>query len=106
MSGTENSESQKRFDDLKALYDETVRNLTIGKAKAAALRRRVSALSSESSEHRTLRRRWVTRVTQPMILISQIQRSGGTLLSRLFDGHPRCFAHPMELSWGRPSKWD
>ena len=45
------------------------------------------------------------RVNQPMILISQIQRSGGTLLSRLLDAHPACFAHPYELSWGRPEKW-
>lgn len=45
------------------------------------------------------------RVDQPMILISQIQRSGGTLLSRLFDDHPAIFAHPYELSWGRPEKW-
>jgi hypothetical protein len=45
------------------------------------------------------------KVDQPMILITQIQRSGGTLLSRLFDGHPSLFAHPYELSWGRPEKW-
>jgi hypothetical protein len=38
------------------------------------------------------------RVDQPMILISQIQRSGGTLLSRLFDSHPAIHAHPYELS--------
>jgi hypothetical protein len=41
-----------------------------------------------------------------MLLISQVQRAGGTLLSRLFDGHPECFAHPMELKWGRPAKWN
>jgi hypothetical protein len=41
-----------------------------------------------------------------MLLISQVQRSGGTLLSRLLDGHPECFAHPMELKWGRPAKWN
>ena len=29
------------------------------------------------------------------MLVSQIQRSGGTLLSRLFDGHPECHAHPQ-----------
>jgi hypothetical protein len=45
------------------------------------------------------------KVDQPMILITQIQRSGGTLLSRLMDGHPSLFAHPYELSWGRPEKW-
>jgi FkbM family methyltransferase len=39
-------------------------------------------------------------VSQPLVLVSQIQRSGGTLMSRLFDGHPACFSHPWELSWG------
>ena len=27
-------------------------------------------------------------VNVPLVLISQVQRSGGTLLSQLFDGHP------------------
>ena len=40
-------------------------------------------------------------VRQPLVLISQIQRSGGTLLSRFFDGHPECHAHPYELKIGR-----
>jgi hypothetical protein len=39
------------------------------------------------------------------MLCSQVQRSGGTLLTRLFDGHPACFAHPNELRWGRSQKW-
>ena len=30
----------------------------------------------------------VVPVREPLVLISQIQRSGGTLLSQLFDGHP------------------
>ena len=42
----------------------------------------------------------VVRVREPMVLVSQIQRSGGTLLSRLFDGHPECHAHPYELKIG------
>jgi hypothetical protein len=37
--------------------------------------------------------------------VSQIQRSGGTLLSRLFDGHPELLAHPHEIQIGRPQKW-
>lgn len=53
-------------------------------------------------EHRL---RWTVPVTQPMLLCSQIQRSGGTLLTRLFDGHPACFTHPSELRWGRPHPW-
>jgi hypothetical protein len=40
-------------------------------------------------------------VREPLVLCSQIQRSGGTLLSRLFDGHPECHAHPYELKLGR-----
>ena len=51
------------------------------------------------------RLRWLVSVTQPMLLCSQVQRSGGTLLARLFDGCPGCFAHPSELHWGRPKKW-
>ncbi|HEV2593260.1 MAG TPA: sulfotransferase [Gaiellaceae bacterium] len=36
-------------------------------------------------------------VTQPLVLVSQIHRSGGTLLARLFDGHPALYAIPHEL---------
>jgi hypothetical protein len=42
----------------------------------------------------------------PLVLISQVQRSGGTLLSQLFDGHPQCAVYPHELKIGRPAKWD
>lgn len=41
-------------------------------------------------------------VTQPLVLISQIQRSGGTLLSQLLDGHPELHAHPHELRIAHP----
>lgn len=44
------------------------------------------------------------RVSQPLVLISQIQRSGGSLLSQLFDGHPQLLAHPYELKVGYPDK--
>lgn len=43
-------------------------------------------------------------VDQRLVLVSQIQRSGGTLLSQLFDGHPECHAHPNEIMIGKP-KW-
>jgi hypothetical protein len=45
-------------------------------------------------------------VREPLVLISQIQRSGGTLLSQLFDGHPEVHAHPHEICIGKPDKWD
>jgi hypothetical protein len=44
-------------------------------------------------------------VTCPIALISQVQRSGGTLLSQLFDGHPELHAHPHELKIGYPTKY-
>ena len=49
----------------------------------------------------------VVPVDQPLALICQAQRSGGTLLARLFDGHPQCHAHPHELHIGdkRPHVW-
>jgi hypothetical protein len=45
-------------------------------------------------------------VTEPLVWISQIQRSGGSLLSQLFDGHPQVHAHPHELKIGYPKKND
>lgn len=43
-------------------------------------------------------------VKAPLILISQVQRSGGSLLSQLFDGHSQILAHPHELKIGHPLK--
>jgi hypothetical protein len=44
-------------------------------------------------------------VTVPLALISQIQRSGGSMLNQLFDGHPQVHAHPHELKFGYPKKY-
>ena len=48
----------------------------------------------------------VVPVREPLVMVSQIQRSGGTLLSQLFDGHPECHAHPSEIYIGHPRKWN
>jgi hypothetical protein len=40
------------------------------------------------------------RLRTPLVLVSQVQRSGGTLLSQLFDNHPQLAAHPDELKIG------
>jgi hypothetical protein len=40
----------------------------------------------------------------PLILISQLPRSGGTLLSQLLDGHPALHVYPWEMKIGYPSK--
>ena len=40
-----------------------------------------------------------------LIVISQIQRSGGTLMTQLFDGHKNILSYPSELIITKP-KWD
>lgn len=48
----------------------------------------------------------VVSIDQPLVLISQTQRSGGTLLNTLLDGHPALHVHPYELLIGHPRKSD
>jgi hypothetical protein len=62
--------------------------------------------AAELAQLQTVRLANLVPVRQPLVLISQIQRSGGTLLSQLLDGHPEVHAHPGELSIGKPKKWD
>jgi hypothetical protein len=52
------------------------------------------------------RRESIVPVDQPLVLISQVQRSGGTLLNSLLDGHPELHVHPYELHIGHPTKAD
>jgi hypothetical protein len=67
----------------------------------------LAGASSRAEGALDLRRDRVVPVDQPLALISQAQRSGGTLLARLFDGHPQCHVHPHELHIGdrRPHVW-
>ncbi len=69
----------------------------------------VEALAGEASNLATIEHYLVANfvpVRQPMIMISQAMRSGGTLLSQLFDDHPQVLMHPFELKTGYPGKWD
>jgi hypothetical protein len=47
----------------------------------------------------------VDQIRLPVVMISQVQRSGGSLLSQLFDGHPQILAHPHELHIGNQLKY-
>jgi hypothetical protein len=63
----------------------------------------------EREEYRYLcrnRLEHLVEVREPLVLISQIPRSGGTLLSQLFDGHTEVHAHPGELEIGYPTRFD
>jgi hypothetical protein len=64
--------------------------------------------SESNRQLRNAYRVWLKHVqpiTAPLALISQIQRSGGSMLSQLFDGHPQVHAHPHELKIGYPKKY-
>jgi Sulfotransferase family len=49
-----------------------------------------------------MRLRHLVRVREPLVVISQVDRSGGTLLNQLFDSHPEVHTHPPELKPGTP----
>jgi hypothetical protein len=53
-----------------------------------------------------MRLRHLVPVHEPLVLVSQIQRSGGTLLAQLFDSHPQCHAFPPEFDIGHPGLAD
>ena len=65
---------------------------------------RVASSALAASWHKQKRPRYINAAL-PLVLITQIQRSGGTLLSQLFDGHPEAFAFPHELKWGGANKY-
>ena len=66
------------------------------------------SLASWADVERLLRsrREAIVPVNEPLVLISQLQRSGGTLLNTLLDGHPELHVHPYELHIGYPTKAD
>jgi len=59
----------------------------------------ISSAEAIVSNHR---RRFVVPVRQPLALITQIQRCGGTLVSQLLDGHSQLHVHPSELHINKP----
>jgi hypothetical protein len=66
-------------------------------ADRSSVRRGPVEMAAEYQHLCEVRLRELIRVNQPLVLISQVQRSGGTLLLRLFDGHPECHVVPFQL---------
>jgi hypothetical protein len=78
------------------------------KKKMSHIKTRYAALRESRSHLKKLGRiclENINPITAPVALISQIQRSGGSLLSQLFDGHSEIYAHPDELMIGHPKKY-
>jgi tetratricopeptide (TPR) repeat protein len=68
--------------------------------ESSATRRRFISLAAKPSSPP------IKRFSLPLALITQVQRSGGTLLSQLLDNHPQIFSHPQEIQIGMPRKWN
>jgi hypothetical protein len=65
------------------------------------------ALTGSAANGRTIAERLAVAfkpVTCPLVLVSQAERSGGSLFAQLFDGHSQLLAHPHELKIGYPDK--
>ena len=99
----------EKENDIKQRLSERVISYFIG--KYVKTRYRLWMLRKESNESRLnaedLNRiclEHVVPVTSPLALISEIQGSGGTLLSQLLDGHPELHNHPHELMFKSPEK--
>jgi hypothetical protein len=64
------------------------------------MKRAISGQSNNLRDIQEFLRANAIPLKAPLILISQVQRSGGTLLGQLFDGHPAIAAFPDELRFG------
>jgi hypothetical protein len=104
-----NSRHWEKKKDIKPRLSERVISYLIGKYVKA--RYRIWMIRKEANESKLnfqdlsrICSEHVLPVTSPLALIAQIQGSGGTLLSQLFDGHPELHVHPHELMIGYPEK--
>ena len=73
--------------------------------RAKRLNREIEQSKIDLEQQDEFKSKTVLPVTSPLALISQIQRSGGSLLSQLFDGHPEIYPHPHELMLGYKKKY-
>jgi hypothetical protein len=67
---------------------------------------KLAIIDSELGRIYKMRSGHIIPVEQPLFLVSQISRSGGSLMAQLFDGHPECHTHPGELHIGYPKKYN
>ena len=104
-----NSRYQKKEKDIQPKIGARIIDYLIG--KYVKIRYKIWMLRKEANESKLnlqdlsrIRSEHVLPVTSPLALIAQIQGSGGTLMSQLFDGHPELHVHPHELMIGYPEK--
>ena len=91
-------------DDIRAEREVRRAALLAARAEKQATAGRDPGSEAFATELADIRMRHLIEVRQPLVLIAQPNRSGGTLLSQLFDGHPQLHVHPWELEIG--DRWD
>lgn len=74
-------------------------------ADADRERRRQELVVAQVERAVQIRSERLVDASQPLVLISQMQRSGGTLLNQLFDGHPQLHVWPPEMKLGGGRGW-
>jgi hypothetical protein len=84
--------------------------VTLGKClkyrqRAKRLNKEIEQSKKRGEQSHNFKSENIHPVMSPLVLISQIQRSGGSLLSQLFDGHPEVHPHPHELMIGYKKKY-
>jgi Sulfotransferase family len=89
---------------------QAVRNLARGLSQYVyrryhlrSLKQALSGRIANLADAEAYLRKNAVPVQAPLVIISQVQRSGGTLLSQLFDGHPDLCAYPHELKFDFPT---
>jgi len=104
------------------IADEEKRTLSkylIDKARTGVIRQISNARVSHLKDILQICLQHISPVTAPLALVSQISYSGGSLLSRLLDGHSKLHAYPCAFtvdssnkgSWpkidikGKPEEW-
>ena len=104
-----NSRYWEKEEDLRQRLSERLISYFIG--KYVKIRHKIWMFRKEANESvlhpedlSRICREHVFPVTSPLALIYEIEGSGGTLLSQLFDGHPELHVHPHELIIGSPEK--
>ncbi len=104
-----NSRHWEKEENIKQKLSERIISYCIG--KYVKIRYKIWMFRKEANESKLnfqdLRRissEHVSPVASPLALIAQIQGSGGSSLSQLFDGHPELHVHPHELMIGYPEK--
>lgn len=94
------------MEDVDALVRRLSGNKFDQDARRCLIELVASTLATDTAREGSPPAAVLERPSPPLALISQVQRSGGSLLIHLLDGHPELWVHPHELKFGLLAKWD